>query len=116
MNEVQQNWRVLEDAFVQEILNAKKRFIVGALQKIMPPDLFALAKASKDQAQCVEWAKREGYRWMELKGETLLMRNNVIIGRFRPTIVGEKENKHCEFLAFVLGEQISVRDPNPMRN
>lgn len=110
MNQVEQSWKQLEDAFIQEILSAKKRFIVGCLYKILPPELFQLAKESKEQKRVQDYCTKEGYRWMETSKETLLMKENCIIGRFRPVLVGKGPDKHCEFLAFVLGEQIPVAD------
>lgn len=116
MNSVQESWKQLEAAFVQEILAAKARYIQGVYKRIMPPDLYEQARQSKSLSTAQEWAKREGYRFMENKNETLLMKGNVIAGRFRPVIVGEKAEKHCEFIAFVLGQEIPVQDPVPLFN
>lgn len=106
MNEVQENIKALENQFVREILKAKTYFVAAAMRKILPPELYQLAKASKDQPRVIEYCKNQGYRWVEVPGETWLMKADTIIGKFRPALIGKGKDTHCEFFAAILGEQI----------
>lgn len=111
MNEVERSWRQLEDAYIQELLSAKKRWIVGCLSRILPEHLFELARASQDQPRVQKYCTEQGYRWVEQKGKTLLVKGTHVIGQFKPVMVGTEGDKHCEFVATCLGEQIPVSDP-----
>lgn len=116
MNEIQQNIASMEAAFAQEILKAKAHFVHVCLAAILPKELYELAAADNQIPRCEAWAKQQGYYWEEKQGVTYLMKGDLIVGEFRPTIEGPIENRHCVFLAIVMGKPVNVAGQNPLLN
>jgi hypothetical protein len=115
-NEIQDNIEKIEEQFAAKILQAKAHFIHICLGAILPKELYDLAAADNQIQRCADWAKKQGYEWVEGPGETQLRKGPLIVARFRPMLQGEGENTKCVFYANVMGKAVSVTDMNPLMN
>lgn len=107
---------------VAEVLKAKARWLHLCYAVILPKELFDGAASQARMREASVWATGQGYRLREMRaedggllpdgaaGETQLVKGELVVGTFRPRVVGEKETRHLEFVAMVNGVQVEVAD------
>lgn len=96
---------------MEEILKYRARFIHICYKAILPPELYDLAKDNKEMSRCQQWAKDNGWAFMQ-KGESLLLlKEGKVLGEFRPLLEGGKLDPHLEFYAQIAGEKIELVKP-----
>lgn len=108
---------------VAEIMKAKARWLHLCYAVILPKELFDGAASNERIREVSRWASEQGYRLREMRaedggllpdgaaGETQLVKGKLVVGTFRPRVVGEHEAKHLEFIAMVNGVRVEVADP-----
>lgn len=108
MNDIKRGWKVFEGWALETILEYRIRFIKVCYKAILPPELYDLAKDNKEMARCSQWAKDNGWEFMQ-KGESLLLlKDGKVMGEFRPLLEGGKIDPHLEFYAMIAGERIEL--------
>lgn len=102
---------------LEEIMKYRARFIHICYKTILPPELYALAKDNKEMRRCQQWARDNGWAFMQ-KGESLLLlKEGNVLGEFRPLLEGGKIDPHLEFYAQIAGVKIElVRDDESSPN
>lgn len=115
-NEIEQNWKKWEESLVGTLLQAKAKWVHACLAAILPPELYALAAGDNQLERCQKWAKEQGYRWLSGPGIDRLMRGPACIAEFRPKLVGEGQDRHCEIYARVGPNIIQVVDEELLKN
>ena len=111
-SDFQRGWSVFDGWTLQEILKYRARFIQVCYKAILPKEIYDLAKDNKDMGRCSQWAKDNGWQFMQ-KGESLLLlKEGKVLGEFRPLLEGGKKDPHLEFYAMIAGERIELVLPD----
>lgn len=107
---------------VAEVLKAKARWLHLCYAVILPKELYDGAASQERLLATSRWTREQGYRLRELRaedggllpdgaaGETQLVKGELVVGTFRPRVVGEREARHLEFTAMVNGVRVEVAD------
>lgn len=97
---------------LEEIMKYRARFIHVCYKTILPPELYEFAKDNKEMSRCSQWAKDNGWAFMQ-KGESLLLlKEGKVIGEFRPLFEGGKVDPHLEFYAQIAGVKLELVRPD----
>lgn len=111
-SDYQRSWETFKAWTLEEILKYRIRFIKVCYKTILPPELYDLAKDNKEMARCSQWAKDNGWQFMQ-KGESLLLlKEGKVIGEFRPLLEGGKVDPHLEFYAQIAGVKLELVLPD----
>lgn len=112
---------------VAEIMKAKARWLHLCYAVVLPKALYEGAASQERLREASAWAREQGYRLREMRaedggllpdgaaGETQLVKGELVVGTFRPRVVGEREARHLEFVAAVNGVRVEVSDPELVR-
>ena len=105
--------------FAAQILQAKTHFIHACLAVILPREIYEKSAADNDLKTCEAWAKAQGYYWSEGPGETRLFKGPILVAMFKPVIRDAKNvdgtpNRHCVFVANILGKAVNLATHNPL--
>lgn len=107
-SDIEKGWEVMAKWTLEDIMKFRARFIHACYKAILPPEVYALAKDSKEMGRCQQWAKDNGWQFMAKGQSLLLLKDGNVLGEFRPELKGGREDPHLEFYAQIAGVRMEV--------